>query len=236
MQNYISNGINDGQYASTILIDFKKDFNTVDRELLIDTLMALRCDLKALSWFRSSLSNRRQYIVHMNKKTGTIENNYGVPQGSKLGPLLFSVFLMKIASLGFKGQLVIHADVLTLLYRNKQIDSLEADMNSDLKLIETFVSSLRLIVNAKKTAYMVFAGRKVRRNLIVKFDNQLLDEIKTTKLLGVIFTSGFSFKEHISAVALKACKRIAMLSRLRHMLPKFSLNRMYKASINPLFT
>lgn len=71
---------------------------------------------------------------------------------------------MKIANLDFKGQLIIYADDLTLLYRNKHIDNLGTAMNSDMKLIQRFVSSLRLVVNAKKTAYAYgIRGKKSER-------------------------------------------------------------------------
>lgn len=70
---------------------------------------------------------------------------------------------------------------------------------------------------------MVFAGRKVRGHLIVKFDNQVQEELKATKLLGVIFTSNFLFQEHIYTSASKARKRIAILSRLLHILPKLTV-------------
>lgn len=147
----------------------------------------------------------------------------GVPQGSKLGPLLFIIFIMKITSLDFLGQLIIYADDITMVYSSKSLDKLEADMNHDMDLLERFVTKLRLVVNGKKTFFILFPGCKSRRPLLINFNNQMLEEVKSTKLLGVTLSSNFSFCQHITNISTKARERKAMLSRQRHILPRYNV-------------
>ena len=53
----------------------------------------------ALSWFRSYISNRLQFVYIGNYKSPTFQSPIGVPQGSVLGPILFSLYISPIAEI-----------------------------------------------------------------------------------------------------------------------------------------
>ena len=76
-----------------ISIDLKKACDTVDHEILCQKLEHYGVVGKGLSWFKSYLSNRKQYF-RINGVDSNINNiNVGVPQGSSLGPLLCLVYI-----------------------------------------------------------------------------------------------------------------------------------------------
>ena len=83
-------GFDNGYMIGSVFIDLRKAFDTVNHEILCQKLEHYGVDDRNLSWFQSYLSNRKQFcrVNGIYSKTERIE--VGVPQGSCLGPLLFS--------------------------------------------------------------------------------------------------------------------------------------------------
>ena len=76
-----------------IFIDLKKAFDTVDHDRLIQKLRSYGLSGIEQEWFKSYLSNRTQKVCIQNKMSDSMKIDYGVPQGSILGPLLSSIFV-----------------------------------------------------------------------------------------------------------------------------------------------
>ena len=89
----------DGQkVVLLILLDLSAAFDTVDHEILLNC-MSSRFGIKGkvLEWFRSYLSNRGQAVM-VNGALGNSQTlKYGVPQGSVLGPILFTLYTAPLA-------------------------------------------------------------------------------------------------------------------------------------------
>ena len=86
------------KYFLEIFVDLLKAFDTVDHKILITKLEKFGICGKNLLWFRSYLSDKKQCIKYgdyFNKQESTtfLQSKCGVPQGSILGLLLFSVYI-----------------------------------------------------------------------------------------------------------------------------------------------
>lgn len=86
--------LNNDNISGMVFIDFKKAFDVVDHQLLLDKLQLYRFGNSTLSWFTSYLSNRQQFVSIDGKISDSLLIKQGVPQGSVLGPILFMVFIM----------------------------------------------------------------------------------------------------------------------------------------------
>merc|ERR1712121_228263 len=84
--------INNNELTGVVFLDFVKAFDVIDRTLLLRKLKEYRFSSNALKLFQSFLSERKQ-VVSLSRTSECMVNNYGVPQGSILGPLLFSVYI-----------------------------------------------------------------------------------------------------------------------------------------------
>ena len=89
-----------GYFVFGIYIDLKKAFDTVNHDILIKKLDHYGNRGVALDWFRSYLKDRKQ-VTYINEKHSEISKmcNFGVPQGSVHGPLLFLLCIMTLTIL-----------------------------------------------------------------------------------------------------------------------------------------
>ena len=91
--NQITEAFSQGKYTLGIFLDLSKAFDTVNHNILLEKLKAYGIQSENLKWFRSYLSNRKQFILYDDFKTEMKIVKCGVPQGSILGPSLFLIFV-----------------------------------------------------------------------------------------------------------------------------------------------
>ncbi len=92
-----------------VLLDHSTAFNTIDHDILIDQLQNYTgIQGQALRWFRSYLSDC-YHFVYLNRESSQLSSvQYGVPQGSVLGPLLFSIYMLPLGNIIRKYRISFH--------------------------------------------------------------------------------------------------------------------------------
>lgn len=92
--------IDSGREVVLVLLDLSAAFDTIDHTILLERLQhRYGIGDTVLAWFRSYLSNREQSVVVRNVVSSSKTLQYGVPQGSVLGPLLFSMYFSRLEDL-----------------------------------------------------------------------------------------------------------------------------------------
>ena len=94
MRTDILNAMNKGEVTLSILADFSKAFDTVDYTVLIKKLSKLNMSPEFLHLIFSYISDRSQYVQIDSNKSCHEKVNFGVPQGSALGPILFNIYVV----------------------------------------------------------------------------------------------------------------------------------------------
>ena len=117
-------------YTLGVFNDLSKVFDTIEYAILLKNLENYGINGTNLTWFRSHLTNRKQYIQMTNDSKSDFRNaTCGVPQGSILGPLLFLVFVNGLASSSKILNPIMFADDANLFYKHKNIIKLFATVN-----------------------------------------------------------------------------------------------------------
>ena len=107
-----------GNTPAIIFLDIKKAFDTVDHKVLIEKLKFYGADGTVILWIKNYLSDRKQATKFLGEKSIFLCIKFGVPQGSLLGPLLFSIYINDLVNACNLSHPYLFADDGALLFRN----------------------------------------------------------------------------------------------------------------------
>ncbi len=89
-----------GCISLLVLLDLGAAFDTIDHNILLNRLENfVGISGSALAWFKSYLSDRHQFIAVNEEVSYRSQVQYGVPQGSVLGPLLFTLYMLPLGNI-----------------------------------------------------------------------------------------------------------------------------------------
>ncbi len=89
-----------GCISLLVLLDLSAAFNTIDHNILLNRLENfVGISGSALAWFNSYLSDRHQFVAVNEEVSYKSQVQYGVPQGSVLGPLLFTLYMLPLGNI-----------------------------------------------------------------------------------------------------------------------------------------
>ena len=110
--------------VGVLFIDFRKAFDSVNHTILLQKLKAVGISGNLLSWMGSYLLNRNQFVQVNEVKSDTSSIKFGVPQGSILGPKLFSLYVNDFPESVTSGELYMFADDTTIFTISDNIDTI----------------------------------------------------------------------------------------------------------------
>lgn len=212
----IVDGLEKREHVLSIFLDLSKAFDCVHHEILLHQLEA--CGIRGLphKWLSSYLVSRNQYVQISNCLSEKIKITQGVPQGSILGPILFLIYVNKIASVARSGKLVLYADDTTLSSKGKSIEELEITSFIELNSCIQYFSDINLATNNSKSNMIYFSLRQ-REHAVrpaVSVDDVFLDEAESTKFLGMYLDRGLTWSDHIDSMCAKVASGIFALRNL----------------------
>ena len=127
--------IDHGNVVGVIFIDFRKALESVYHEVLFYKMQACGFYRNVLQWRVSYLKNRKQFVEPNGAKSQLYFVSHGVPQGSLLGPRLFSIYLNDFAESLSNGELHLYADDTTAFATGNSVDQVLQLLNVLLKEI-----------------------------------------------------------------------------------------------------
>ena len=233
--HYVYDRLDNGELVFSIFLDFSKAFDCVSHDVLLHKLSHYGIRGVALDWFKSYLSNRRQYVSIDETVSNSLEIKQGVPQGSVLGPLLFLIYINDFPNISNKFKFTLFADDSTLscaIPRDNILDARES-INANLTYVHDWLCVNKLAINADKTKYIIFSynncyilpGIKIGRNRITSQDK--------IKFLGIYIDRNLKFNHHLNVISNKCSKSIGVLYRISSFLPFEILRQLYDTLILP---
>ena len=199
--------IDDGEIIGVVFLDFKKAFDLVDHNILLQKLQCYKISHTSCNWFKSYLSERSQQVVKGNIKSGVLEIKHGVPQGSILGPLLFLLFINDLPLNIRSCSADLYADDTTIHCTGGGINTVQDSIAQDLNEIELWCKKNKMYINPVKTTSMVIGSRQKLANtghlLNLTIENSNIQNVTIEKLLGINIDQNLEWTEQIDLLCSK---------------------------------
>ena len=226
-----------GLVIGVLFLDVSKAFDTVDHPLLLSKLKSYGASPSTLKWFHSYLTGRSQYTSIGKVKSHPLPLSTGVPQGSILGPNLFSVHLNDLPAVcPCRSTPVLFADDTTIYVSGSSVAEISSILSSTLNDCHTWMTRNKLKLNASKTKCMlIHSSRRTVPPLEILLGHTQIEQVRSFKFLGCIINEHLTWNDHIAHVSSKVHRNINLLRRLSWFLPKNALTTFYKAYILPSF-
>lgn len=226
--DYITHNLDQGRACTGIFLDLAKAFDTISRKILIRKLSYLGIRGTALDWFSSYLNNRTQRVVLDGQCSDPATVNFGVPQGSVLGPTLFIIYINDLCSTTLpQAKIFTYADDTAIVFHGKTWEELQACVENGLQVVANWLQNNLLTLNIKKTKAINFAVSKrsaprVNMNLRLHSCNSNnscctcphLEQADCLKYLGIHLDNRLNWLTHLNYLSSRIRKLLFIFKRL----------------------
>jgi hypothetical protein len=213
-----------------VYCDFRKAFDSVPHERLLVKLAVYGICGDTLKWIRSFLSGRTQQVKVGEAVSGKAKVISGIPQGSILGPILFTIFINDLPD-SLISTCKIFADD-TKIYDKA---SNNVNIQRDIYKLQEWCDLWNLYFNVSKCGVMHIGRKNPGFDYVMKIkdDVQKLNVCHEEKDVGVTFDCQLSFDPHIQRVVSKANQMLGLIKRSFTYLDKDTFLKLYKAFVRP---
>ena len=196
------------------MIDLSKAYDCIQHNLLLAKLDAYGFSKKSISFLKSYLTGRKQRVKILTKFSEWLWVNFGIPQGSILGPILFNIFINDLFLFMTETDICNFADDNTLYACDSSLQNVLNRLKIDLENINNWFAHNSLIANASKFQLM-FLGVK-DQNIDLNISNIKLSAKSEVELLGITIDSKLTFSTHIQKICKSANNKLCAILRLRN--------------------
>ena len=226
----------------TLQQHFRAAFDTVDHSILLNRLSSkLGLNGTALAWFRSYLSGRSQRVSVRGTVSDKFDLRYGVPQGSCLGPLLFTVYASALFDVVEKHLPTVHCyadDSQLYISFSPKAHSGQADAVASIEHciqdIRQWMSQDKLLMNDAKTELLLIGTRQQLAKITIDgitVGHSVIAPQSPVWNLGVWLDSNLSMGDHITKTSSTALYYLFNIRMIWNILEKNVLKPWYM----PLF-
>lgn len=242
LTKYITNSLDESKKCIAVFLDLAKAFDTVSHDLLLKKLEAVGIRGVAYDWFTSYLTNRTQTVKinqHVSSET-VIE--FGVPQGTVLGPILYLIYANDLCNLPINGRIISYADDTVLLVHADTWERALQNAEVELGLVIKCLNQNLLTLNIDKTKFLTFAltGTVKPNNQSLRLHNYSqnqscdclsIEQTNQVNYLGLIVDDRLHWDKHATQLTLRLRKLIYKFVQLRRILTPNILKSIYYALV-----
>lgn len=211
--DFVLNKMCDGWQVDAVYTDFSKCFDKINHSMLIIKLEGLGIHGDLLRWIKSYLSNRSQAVALKGYTSCFLPVPSGVPQGSHLGPLLFSLYVNDMSTCFLESQHLVYADD-TKIYRAVSSTADCQLLQSDLVNFYKYCTDNDLYLNLDKCFIISFTRGREVINFSYNFEGRQIQRVTSIRDLGVTLDSQLTFLQHIDTICKRAYKQLGMILRI----------------------
>ena len=246
ISDYIYDALDNSEIVFLVLLDYSKAFDLANHELILAKLDILGFELSALCWLRSYLTDRCQKVVTEKGESSLIYLKNGVPQGSILGPLLFTILVNDISKFVNNCEYHLYADDTQVYLKSKVCDAVKTiiSINEDLNNIASFSANNFLKINEDKSKLIVFGSKMNLSRLSnvdqialadISMNNISIERVNEVRNLGIHFDELMTWDTHVNGLISSGYYRLKLAYKYSKFLSLESKIRVVECYILALF-
>ena len=183
------------------------------------------------NFLKSYLSKRQQWVISGNVYSNFAEVEYGVPQGSVLGTLIFLVYISDIDDYCSQNCLTLYADDTVV---KQKMESITEVFSQSLSLVSDYLIKNKLTMNYEKTCFMNMKARRRSLQEQIKIKELNLTQRSSLKYLGLESDDNLKFCDHTKNLCSKRNQFSGLFYRLRSILTFNQLLLTFKVYVQPV--
>ena len=196
----------------TFILNFEKAFGTPPHELLKSKLFGRGIDGNTLKWIESFLCCRQQRVVVNRAKSDWVPVLSGVPQGTVLGPLLFSLYINGIST-DIDSMVRFFADDC-VCYREIKDTEDTLKLQKDIDQLGCWARKWGMRFQPVKCNMMQIIRKRIKKiHVSYTLEGMVLEKVESIKYLGVTITNDLRWNTHVSNICTKANRTLGFLRR-----------------------
>ena len=218
-----------GNLTHGIFLDVKAAFDKVWHKGLLAKLSQIGVGGELHTFLTSYLNGRQQSVVVDGHVSSVKPITAGVPQGSRLGPLLFIIYINDII-IDIESDILIFADDTSLLANGKTVEETRSILERDLARITKWAKKWKVSFGADKSEEIIFSRKIIAFSVPLQLNNEVIKRVKVHKHLGIFLSETLDWSHQIHYVCLRANRKLAVLRKVK-MLNRKTLDVLYKITV-----
>ena len=218
-----------GKISQGVFLDVSAAFDKCWHAGLLAKLAQVKVEDSCHDLFRSYLANRKQFVVVEGCKSDLRDVQAGVPQGSRLGPLLWILYINDITE-NLESEVMLFADDTCLFSTGLDPTETTSIINRDLQKISDWAVKWKVTFNPGKTKDVIFSQKYLFNSLPIVFNHVFVDRVTEHRHLGVWLSSSLDFKKQVKEVCQKANFKLSILRSVKY-LKRQTLDLLYKLTV-----
>ena len=210
-----------------------KAFDSIDHNTLLKKMEFYGIRGTVLSWFKSYLMDRQIKVKYGNSMSKCYVMNYGTPQGSVLGPLLYLILANDLVKCLKFSSCVTFADDTTVFVSGSNLRFLYSKLNDDLKRLSKWFDCNCLTINPDKSKYILFRQKQkhVVGTGVLKMDGIEIERVQNMKFLGITIDEHLEWNLQCRNVLTRMIAGNYSLKMVKNMVPLKSKLIIYHAHV-----
>ena len=203
--------VNEKKIVGVLCMDLTAAFDLVDKEILVKKLGSYGAGTKTQRWIKNYMEGRKQFVVVNTTKSSILNVNWGVPQGSRLGPLLFLIFVNDMMKVVKYGSCEMYADDSAITVMGNSTSEIQTKLEENARKVTHWLDENYLMLAPEKSELMVVCNKymaKQIQNFEIQVEGKTIKQKEYIKLLGITLNNNLSFSKYIDGENAKGEKSL----------------------------